>query len=85
MSSKDVVAVHERRGRRFAAAGVGSFVLDDGTGPAVVCMHGVPASSFLYRKVVTELAERGMRGVACFIFKLYIYSISNRFFYFKFR
>jgi pimeloyl-ACP methyl ester carboxylesterase len=27
-------------------------------------MHGVPASSFVYRKVVDELAARGMRGVA---------------------
>ena len=27
-------------------------------------MHGVPASSFLYRRVVPELAARGLRGVA---------------------
>jgi len=27
-------------------------------------MHGVPASSFLYRKVLDELAARGLRGVA---------------------
>jgi pimeloyl-ACP methyl ester carboxylesterase len=27
-------------------------------------MHGVPASSFLYRKVLAELATRGLRGVA---------------------
>jgi pimeloyl-ACP methyl ester carboxylesterase len=30
----------------------------------VVCVHGVPASSFLYRKVIAELAVRGLRGVA---------------------
>lgn len=64
MSSADLVAAHERRGRRFTAAGVSSFVLDEGAGPAVLCMHGVPASSFLYRKLVTELAGRGMRGIA---------------------
>lgn len=64
MSSADVVLAHERRGRPFTAAGVGSFVLDEGTGPAVVCMHGVPSSSFLYRKLVTELAQREMRGIA---------------------
>ena len=46
------------------AAGVRSFVLDRGSGEAVICMHGVPASAFLYRKVVAELADRGMRGVA---------------------
>lgn len=27
-------------------------------------MHGVPASAFLYRKVVPALAQRGLRGVA---------------------
>jgi pimeloyl-ACP methyl ester carboxylesterase len=30
----------------------------------VVCLHGVPASSFLYRKLVVELAARGLRGLA---------------------
>ncbi|TIC80470.1 alpha/beta fold hydrolase [Nocardioides sp. GY 10113] len=64
MNSSEVVATHERSGRRFEAAGVGSFVLDEGTGPPVVCLHGVPASSFLYRKVVPELAARGLRGIA---------------------
>lgn len=64
MSSADVVAAHERRGRRFTATGVDSFVLDEGTGPAVLCIHGVPASSFLYRKLVSELAGRGMRALA---------------------
>jgi haloalkane dehalogenase len=30
----------------------------------VVLMHGIPVSSFLYRKVLPLLAERGLRGVA---------------------
>jgi pimeloyl-ACP methyl ester carboxylesterase len=30
----------------------------------VVLLHGVPTSSFLWRKVLPELAERGLRGVA---------------------
>jgi pimeloyl-ACP methyl ester carboxylesterase len=30
----------------------------------VVCLHGVPASSFLYRAVLPELAQRGLRGIA---------------------
>lgn len=64
MDSSEVIREHERRGRRFTAAGVESFVIDEGTGPAVVCMHGVPASAFLYRKVVTELAARDLRGIA---------------------
>ena len=43
---------------------MGSFVLDEGTGDPVVCLHGVPTSSYLYRKLVPELAARGLRGIA---------------------
>jgi haloalkane dehalogenase len=64
MSTADVIALHERSGRRFTAAGVESFVLDSGAGEPVVCLHGVPTSSYLYRKVVPELAQRGLRGIA---------------------
>lgn len=39
-------------------------MLDKGDGAPVVCLHGVPASSFLYRKVLPELSARGLRGVA---------------------
>ncbi|MBJ7353986.1 MAG: alpha/beta fold hydrolase [Thermoleophilaceae bacterium] len=46
------------------ANGVKSFVLDVGEGEPVVMMHGVPASSFLYRKVAAAIAERGLRAVA---------------------
>jgi haloalkane dehalogenase len=53
-------------GRAFTAAGIGSFVLDQGPpdGEAVVCVHGVPASAYLYRKVLPALAARGLRGIA---------------------
>lgn len=64
MSAEAVVEQHRRAGRRFEAGGLGSFVREAGEGPAVVCMHGVPASCFLYRKVLDELAARGLRGVA---------------------
>ena len=30
----------------------------------MVCLHGVPASAFLYRKVLPALAARGLEGVA---------------------
>jgi haloalkane dehalogenase len=59
-----VIEAHRRSGRRFTAATIGSFVREEGSGEPVVCLHGVPASSFLYRKVVTELASRGLRGIA---------------------
>jgi haloalkane dehalogenase len=66
VTSQDVVNEHRAAGRRFEATGVGSFVREEGpaTGEPVVCLHGVPASSFLYRKVLRELAARGLRGVA---------------------
>lgn len=56
--------VHRAAGRDLVADGVRSFVREEGTGETVLCMHGVPASSFLYRKVLVELADRGLRGVA---------------------
>jgi pimeloyl-ACP methyl ester carboxylesterase len=59
-----VLTEHQRAGRRFDAAGVRSFVREEGAGPAVLCMHGMWGSSFLYRKVIRELAARGMRGIA---------------------
>jgi haloalkane dehalogenase len=59
-----VIAAHRAAGRQFAAGGVQSFVRERGDGAAVVCMHGVPASCFLYRKVLDELAARGLRGIA---------------------
>jgi pimeloyl-ACP methyl ester carboxylesterase len=59
-----VIERHRAAGRRFDAGGVGSFVREDGAGEPVVCLHGVPTSSFLYRKVIAELGRRGLRGVA---------------------
>jgi len=64
VSVAELIARHEASGKRFEAAAVSSFALDQGTGPAVVLMHGVPASSWLYRKVVPELAGRGLRAIA---------------------
>jgi pimeloyl-ACP methyl ester carboxylesterase len=57
---------HRASGHMFTAGGIRSFVLDDGPrdGEAVVCVHGVPASAYLYRKIVPALAARGLRGIA---------------------
>lgn len=63
-SQAEVLEAHRQAGRRFHAAGVGSFVREQGSGPAVVCIHGMIGTSFLYRKVLAELAARGLRGVA---------------------
>lgn len=58
-----IIAAWARRGRRLEVVGAGTTVWEDGTGDPAVCLHGVPSSAFLYRKVLPELAERGRRGV----------------------
>lgn len=64
VSTSDVVDAHRAAGTAFLSGGVTSFVRTAGDGPPVVCMHGLPASSFLYRRVLPELAARDLRGVA---------------------
>ena len=59
-----MVSRHRAAGRIFHADGVQSFVREEGAGPTVLCMHGMWGSSFLYRKVIGELAARGLRGIA---------------------
>ena len=60
----ELIAEHEAAGRYFEAAGVRSFVREEGSGPAVVLVHGVPVSSYLYRRVIPLLAGRGFRAIA---------------------
>jgi haloalkane dehalogenase len=66
MTADRLLAQYRASGRAFTAGGVRSFVLDAGAPDAepVVCVHGVPAYAYLYRKVVPALAIRGLRGVA---------------------
>ncbi|MGI9606466.1 MAG: alpha/beta fold hydrolase [Acidimicrobiales bacterium] len=64
MNEQQVIDEHRAAGHTFDALGVQSFVRDEGEGEPVVCMHGVPSSSFLYRKVLAGLASRGLRGIA---------------------
>jgi pimeloyl-ACP methyl ester carboxylesterase len=63
-SDQQVLDEHLRAGRSFTAAGIRSFVREEGAGPAALCMHGMWGSSFLYRKVIHELAKRELRGIA---------------------
>ena len=60
----ETIAAHRAQGRAFLAAGVRSFVRDQGDGETVLCLHGIPASSYLYRKLLPVLAAGGLRGVA---------------------
>ncbi|MGJ8591724.1 MAG: alpha/beta fold hydrolase [Aquaticitalea sp.] len=59
-----IMKKHEASGKYFEVNGIKCFGLDQGSGEAVLCLHGVPTSSFLYRKIVPALAEKGYRGVA---------------------
>lgn len=59
-----IIDDHQASGRFVEVDGIRTFVLDQGTGEPVFCIHGVPTSSFLYRKVLRELASKGLRGVA---------------------
>jgi len=61
---REAIARHEAAGRRFEAAGIESFVREEGDGPPVVLIHGVPVSSYIYRRLLPELSARGRRGVA---------------------
>lgn len=64
MDTAGVIEAHRSAGREFVAAGVRSFVREEGDGEPVLCLHGVPTSSYLYRKLLPELAGYGLRGVA---------------------
>jgi haloalkane dehalogenase len=63
-AAREAIEAHQASGRQFTAGGVESFVREQGEGAPVVLVHGVPTSSFLYRKVLPILAEQGLRGVA---------------------
>lgn len=64
MDGRSLIADHRAAGRDILAGGVRSFVREEGDGDPVVCVHGIPASSFLYRKILPLLAAQGLRGVA---------------------
>ena len=61
---KKVIEAHESNGRYLQVEGVKTFALDQGEGEAVVCVHGVPTSSFLYRKVADSLQKKGFRTIS---------------------
>jgi haloalkane dehalogenase len=65
-ATREALDVHRAAGRRFGAGGVQSFVRERGRphDTPVVLMHGVPTSSFMYRRLLPALADQGLRGVA---------------------
>ncbi len=61
---EDILREHEASGKYFSVDGINTFALSYGRGETVLCIHGVPTSSFLYRKVLKSLAEKGYRGIS---------------------
>ena len=63
VSVKAILEEWEKRGAPLTVTGANSRIWRAGTGEPVVCLHGVPASGFLYRKVIDALAGQDMQGV----------------------
>ncbi len=59
-----IIRQHESGGKYIIVEDVKTFYLDAGSGPVVFCIHGVPTSSFLYRKVAFALQGKGLRTIA---------------------
>src|SRR3979490_2131386 len=51
------------QGRVLEVEGANTVLWRMGQGETVICVHGVPTSGFLYRKLLPELASRGLEGV----------------------
>jgi len=64
ITTQAVIDQHRSSGRSFTAGRIRSFVREEGSGSPVLFIHGMWGSSFLYRKVIHEVARRGMRGIA---------------------
>lgn len=64
MALSSLVRAHEAAGRYLTVRGQRVFVREEGSGANVLLVHGVPTSSFLYRKVMPLVAARGLRAVA---------------------
>ena len=64
MSLKQRLQVWKVRGSELLVPGANTHIWREGSGPPVVCLHGVPTSAFMYRKMLSELAKRGLQGVA---------------------
>lgn len=63
ISANELIAAHRAAGRRFTADGIESYAWEEGSGPPVVLVHGIPSSAFVYRKMLAPLAEGGLRAV----------------------
>ncbi len=66
MTTESAVTLNQWRApaQNIDIDGVRGAYWESGAGEPVLCFHGVPASAYLYRKVLPALAARGLRGIA---------------------
>src|SRR4029077_18972499 len=63
MNANRLIEEWRRQGRVLDVEGANTVLWRKGQGESVICVHGVPTSGFLYRKLLPELASRGLEGV----------------------
>ena len=63
LSAEELMAHHERGGKYITIDGINTFYTDSGEGPVVFCIHGVPTSSFLWRKTAAALTAKNVRAI----------------------
>ena len=63
MNATQLIEEWRRQGRVLEVEGANTVLWRIGQGETVICVHGVPTSGFLYRKLLPELASRGLEGV----------------------
>lgn len=64
MSSRRVLDAWKASGETLEVPGASTRIWREGRGEPVFCLHGVPSSAFVYRKILPELARVGLEGVA---------------------
>jgi pimeloyl-ACP methyl ester carboxylesterase len=64
MKKPRLVEEHEAAGKRIVVDEQHIFVREEGEGEPILLLHGVPSSSFLYRKMLPELAAKGFRAIS---------------------
>ena len=62
MRKPRLVEEHEAAGKRIVVDGQHIFVREEGEGEPVLLLHGVPSSSFLFRKMLPLNAQFFERG-----------------------
>lgn len=63
-ASEMTYAEHSARMKHATVSGHNIAYVDEGSGPAVVLLHGIPTSSWMYRKVIPLLVQHGLRVIA---------------------